>query len=58
MYFFTLVSIRGVCWGLLHTTFSGEKLWLFYPQFSAYGKVSGKFMHYTRVQILPQFFLW
>ena len=35
-------------WGLLHKTFTGEKLRLFKSEFSAYGKVNGKFM-LTRV---------
>ena len=41
--------------GLLHKTFTREKLWLFYPEFFfSYGKVNGKtmliwvFMFYQR----------
>ena len=37
-----------IFWGLLHKTFRGEKLRLFQPEFSAYGKGNGKFM-LTRV---------
>ena len=43
-------------WGLLHKTFTGKKLGLFYPEFFSYGKVNGKNHANPSFQILPEFF--
>ena len=41
---------------LLHKTFTGEKLRLFQPEFSAYGKVNGKFMLTGVFRVYQSFF--
>ena len=41
---------------LVHKTSAGEKLGLFQPEFSAYGKVSGKFMLTGVFRFYPSFF--
>ena len=45
----------NMTWGLLHKTFTGEKLRLFQPEFFfSYGKVNGKNHAILSFQILPE----